>query len=83
MNKDADMKAVSDTSFSSPEKERLLEELSGAFQDRPASSSSEPLVLRHMDPLCVGQPAAAVSQGGIVNASMAPPAKSRGNLLTL
>ena len=64
MNKDADMKAVSDSSFSTPEKEMILEELSEALQDGPASSSSEPLVLRHMDPLCVGQPAAVGSHGG-------------------
>ena len=59
MNNDADMKAVSDTSFSSPEKEQLLEGLSEAFHDGLASSSSEPLVLPPTDPLCAGQPVAA------------------------
>ena len=78
MNKDAEMQAVSDTSFGSPEKELILDELAEALQDCPASSSSEPLVLRPMDPVCVGQPAAVGSQGGIANASIGNPSQIAG-----
>ena len=73
MNEDANMKAVSDTSFSSPEKEQLLEQLSEVIQQGLPSSSSEALVTPPTIPPCAGQPVAAGTQGQIVTASVEVP----------
>ena len=70
MKEDASMKAVSDTSLSSPEKEQLLEHLSEVIQQGLPSSSSEALVTSHAFPPCAGQPVADDTQGQLVTASI-------------